>query len=59
MDLTDASQLARRSTTLTFSLACIALVAYLLGHTIYNLFFHPLRRYPGPFLCRISKLPWV
>lgn len=23
---------------------------------IYNLFFHPLRRYPGPFLARISRL---
>jgi cytochrome P450 len=25
--------------------------------TIYNLFFHPLARVPGPFLCRISALP--
>lgn len=24
---------------------------------IYNLFFHPLRGYPGPLLCRATPLP--
>ncbi|KAK4186710.1 cytochrome P450 [Podospora australis] len=26
---------------------------------IYNIFFHPLRDYPGPLLNRISPLPWA
>ncbi|KAH8666581.1 cytochrome P450 [Xylariales sp. PMI_506] len=26
---------------------------------VYNIFFHPLRRYPGPLLHRASKLPWA
>ena len=29
---------------------------YLLGCFIYNLYFHPLRRYPGPVLARCSRL---
>ena len=29
----------------------------ILWTTIYNLFFHPLARVPGPFLCRITDLP--
>ncbi|QBZ61995.1 hypothetical protein PoMZ_10869 [Pyricularia oryzae] len=33
-----------------------ATVAFLLGKCIYNLFFHPLRHYPGPFLCRASRV---
>ncbi|TLS20861.1 uncharacterized protein PpBr36_10870 [Pyricularia pennisetigena] len=31
-------------------------VAFLIGKCIYNLFFHPLRHYPGPFLCRASRV---
>ncbi|RAH84375.1 cytochrome P450 [Aspergillus japonicus CBS 114.51] len=27
--------------------------------SIYNVVFHPLRKIPGPFLNRISKLPWL
>ncbi|KAF2741963.1 cytochrome P450 monooxygenase-like protein [Sporormia fimetaria CBS 119925] len=34
-----------------------AFVAYLVTTTIYNLYFHPLSKVPGPFLCRISSLP--
>jgi cytochrome P450 len=26
---------------------------------VYNLFFHPLRKFPGPFLHRASRLPWA
>ncbi|KAL2867498.1 cytochrome P450 [Aspergillus lucknowensis] len=33
-------------------LACIA------SHILYNLFLHPLRHYPGPWLWRASSLPW-
>lgn len=32
---------------------------YELGTTIYNIFFHPLRNFPGPKLCAITKVPWV
>jgi len=31
-------------------------VAYLVGQLIYRLTFHPLAKFPGPFLCRISYL---
>jgi cytochrome P450 len=34
--------------------ALLALV-YLIGITIYNLYFHPLSKYPGPFLGKISS----
>ncbi|RDW69963.1 hypothetical protein BP5796_08360 [Coleophoma crateriformis] len=32
---------------------------YFLGHIIYNLFFHPLAKYPGPKLAAISELWYV
>ncbi|CAJ2505109.1 Uu.00g125030.m01.CDS01 [Anthostomella pinea] len=31
-------------------------VAYMASHVIYNLYFHPLRNYPGPFWARASLL---
>ncbi|KAI3318111.1 cytochrome P450 [Xylariaceae sp. AK1471] len=34
----------------------IGFVAYVLGQVIYNLYFHPLRNYPGPFWARASLL---
>ncbi|KAI0132090.1 cytochrome P450 ClCP1 [Xylariales sp. AK1849] len=40
--------------------AVIAVAAgslYLLGLAIYRAFFHPLRKYPGPFILRITHLP--
>ncbi|RDW76204.1 hypothetical protein BP5796_07025 [Coleophoma crateriformis] len=41
--------------TLVLGVACPAL--YVLWSITYNLFFHPLRSYPGPLLWRISRLP--
>ncbi|KAH8689456.1 putative cytochrome P450 monooxygenase [Talaromyces proteolyticus] len=32
------------------------LLAWLIGKIIYNLYFHPLRNYPGPFLARATSL---
>ncbi|KAK6078048.1 cytochrome P450 [Seiridium cupressi] len=31
---------------------------YCIGTIVYNLFLHPLRSYPGPWLWRVSSLPW-
>ncbi|KAK7409281.1 hypothetical protein QQX98_008521 [Neonectria punicea] len=39
---------------LLFALA----VGYVVGKPIYNIFFHPLRKFPGPFLWRISGLAY-
>jgi len=33
-------------------------VLYVGGYWLYNLFFHPLRSYPGPVLHRVSRLPY-
>ncbi|GAB1321058.1 Isotrichodermin C-15 hydroxylase [Madurella fahalii] len=33
------------------------LIVYTLAKAIYNLYFHPLRSFPGPFLSRASRLP--
>jgi hypothetical protein len=32
---------------------------FLLGKTVYNVYFHPLRSYPGPWLCRATRLHYV
>jgi hypothetical protein len=36
-----------------------SVVLYALGEAFYNLFLHPLANVPGPFYCRVSKIPWV
>ncbi|KAI0485459.1 isotrichodermin C-15 hydroxylase [Xylaria cf. heliscus] len=43
------------------SLALAGLVSVFIWQAatvIYNIYFHPLRKYPGPFLQRAAKLPW-
>lgn len=32
-------------------------VAYLVSTVIYRVYFHPLAKYPGPFLAKISSFP--
>ncbi|KAL1392704.1 cytochrome P450 71A23 [Phyllosticta capitalensis] len=40
-------------------LATFALLAlYVVGSVIYNIYLHPLRKYPGPKLWAISRIPW-
>jgi versicolorin B desaturase len=40
------------------SLLIGAVFLYLIWTAAYNLFFHPLRSYPGPLLWRMSSIPW-
>ncbi|KAK3998014.1 Isotrichodermin C-15 hydroxylase [Cladorrhinum sp. PSN332] len=37
-------------------LGIASLLAYTLGYIIYNLYFHPLARFPGPLLMRATRL---
>jgi cytochrome P450 len=34
-------------------------LTYVLTNVIYNLFFHPLARFPGPLMMRASRLPYI
>src|ERR1700761_6388436 len=50
-------------TTLQFGMsglliATCAVLLYAVGLMIYNVFFHPLRSYPGPLLWRATRLPY-
>ena len=40
-------------------LAALAALLYSIAHTIYNLYFHPLSKFPGPLLQRASRLPFL
>ncbi|KAF5019939.1 hypothetical protein F66182_8036 [Fusarium sp. NRRL 66182] len=37
----------------------IKFTAYLISNSIYNLYFHPLRKFPGPKLSAISIIPYI
>jgi cytochrome P450 len=46
----------------TFSytgLIALSALLYVIAHTIYNLYLHPLSKFPGPFLHRASRLPHI
>jgi cytochrome P450 len=34
-------------------------MVYILSNVVYNLYFHPLRKFPGPLLMRASRLPYI
>ncbi|GAB1317909.1 Trichothecene C-15 hydroxylase [Madurella fahalii] len=38
-----------------FSLSFTSLILYIAGYVLYNLFFHPLRRFPGPLFMRATR----
>ncbi|KAH7031835.1 hypothetical protein B0J12DRAFT_681410 [Macrophomina phaseolina] len=40
-----------------FTVVITALCLLMGGRCIYNLFFHPLRHYPGSLFCRASSVP--
>ncbi|MCJ1388165.1 hypothetical protein MMC18_001010 [Xylographa bjoerkii] len=53
-------QLSFRNTILlSFAAAFGLLTLYGCGYLIYNLYFHPLARFPGPFWWRASRIPYV
>ncbi|KAJ2898040.1 hypothetical protein MKZ38_004208 [Zalerion maritima] len=39
--------------------AVCVIIVYTIGTLVYNVFFHPLHKYPGPFWWRACRLPWV
>ncbi|POS68949.1 cytochrome P450 [Diaporthe helianthi] len=41
------------------SIVLLSGFAYLLGRAIYNVFFHPLRKFPGPKTMAWGRLPWT
>ncbi|KAI0200638.1 isotrichodermin C-15 hydroxylase [Astrocystis sublimbata] len=39
--------------------AVVSVIAWQAATVVYNLFFHPLRKFPGPALQGASRLPWA
>ncbi|KIW76438.1 hypothetical protein Z517_11184 [Fonsecaea pedrosoi CBS 271.37] len=37
----------------------VAIFVSVVGKAVYNVYFHPLRHYPGPKLWAASRLPWI
>ncbi|KAM7215485.1 Cytochrome P450 [Rhypophila decipiens] len=45
--------------TLSLQILIGLVVTYCIGRAIYNLYFHPLSKYPGPKLAAVTNLWWV
>jgi len=60
MDLTIIFQMgSRERLALLASMAVVAVFALILWRITYNIFFHPLARFPGPLINKFSWLPTV
>lgn len=51
----------RENRVSAIALLCFALLLVrVVGIAIYNIYFHPLSRFPGPLVCKVSRIPhWV
>ncbi|KAI1017797.1 hypothetical protein LB504_003823 [Fusarium proliferatum] len=47
-----------RNASFYISIVFASLVLYLVGKMIYNIFFHPLRKFPGPILWAMTQIPF-
>lgn len=56
MDIPSVIALAFKGTGLVLLISFGLGSTYLLWRCVYNLYFHPLAKYPGPFLCKISPI---
>ncbi|KAL9127951.1 MAG: hypothetical protein Q9217_003264 [Psora testacea] len=41
------------------TIAFLVIIAYFIGNIVYNLFIHPLRKYPGPKLLAATRIPYL
>ncbi|KAH8744430.1 cytochrome P450 monooxygenase [Diaporthe sp. PMI_573] len=41
------------------AIGCVLYIVYLLGKALYNAFFHPLRKFPGPKTWAASRIPYT
>lgn len=37
-------------------LSIVVLLVYAFGTALYKIYFHPLSKYPGPFLCKLTDV---
>ncbi|KAH6660272.1 cytochrome P450 [Truncatella angustata] len=47
------------STSNTIATVVVFWLTYFISNIIYNLYFHPLARFPGPLLMRVSRIPYI
>ncbi|KAL8725032.1 MAG: hypothetical protein Q9166_007607 [cf. Caloplaca sp. 2 TL-2023] len=50
--------LALSSLMKSFGVAIVLVLLVVIGYLTYNVFFHPLHRFPGPKLWTASRVPW-